>query len=319
MKTSKVIKGISGTLLVNQVVNNDWKSDYQKVDQENDDGIDGIIHIRKKGELTGELIYVQVKTGNGYILETKNRPGIIGILLGEKYISSHKQRWEVLKGAVILIFVDDDGKAYWTDLKSMDSYSQDNKSIIKLCSQNRFGSHSKGHFRKIAGFFPEDRALQTVTLTKKDIEYIRIDKPIKTYSLEFYKKWKDCPNNERENEVLGVVIINRVGWRHISRKSRGFDKIYQSWMLLSAAKKIVKEVGKYYEYRRSTTILENNLGYRINSFYSLRAKVIFPNRQETIVQVVIRGYKLFNTDKNFIEEKNWFYSVYEPRRGINIQ
>lgn len=319
MKTSKVIKGISGNLLVNTIVNNDWRSDWQKIDQENDDGIDGIIHIRKKGELTGEVIYVQIKTGDGYKVETKSRPNTIGIQLNEKYISSHKPRWKILKGAVILIFVDDAGYAYWTDLKSDESYTTENKSIIQVNRQNRFGSHSKGHFKKIAGFFPEDRTLKTLTISKQEIGFIRINEPIKKFASDFYSKWRNSPRAERDNKVLGEIIINRVGWRHISRKSRGYDKTIQSWMLLSVAKKIITEVDKFYEYRKSTIFLENDLGYRINSFYSLRAKVLFPNRQETIVQVVIRGYKNFNKDKNIIEEKNWFYSVYEPRRGINIQ
>lgn len=53
---------------------------FSKIDQENDDGFDGIIYIRSKvdpakpddrrrqyWEGTGGLIHVQIKTGDGYI------------------------------------------------------------------------------------------------------------------------------------------------------------------------------------------------------------------------------------------------------------
>ena len=107
MKTDKQIKGINGNLIVHGIINDYWKSDYQKIDQDNDDGIDGIIHVRRHGELTGEVIYVQIKSGDGYKSITKKRPEYIGINVGADYINEHKQRWNRLVGAVILIFVDD--------------------------------------------------------------------------------------------------------------------------------------------------------------------------------------------------------------------
>lgn len=319
MKSDNIIKGISGNLFVHKVVNDLWKSDWNKFEQENDDGIDGTIHIRKKGEWTGEVIYAQIKAGDGYKVETRNRPGVIGIQLSQNYIESHRLRWEVLKGAVILVFVGDDEKAYWTDLKSENSYTTENKSIILINRQNRFGLHSKGHFKKIAGFFPEDRKLVTIKLKDDDIKFIRIDKPIKNFAREFYREWSKSPTNERTNKLLGEIIINRVGWRHISRKSRGYLNIYHSWMLLCVAKKMIQEVDSVFEFRKSKETDENGEEYQLNSFYSLRAKVIFPNRQESVVQVVVRGYRKYNKDTHLIEQRNWFYSVWEPRRGINIQ
>ena len=38
MKTDKQIKGINGNLIVHGIINDYWKSDYQKIDQDNDDG-----------------------------------------------------------------------------------------------------------------------------------------------------------------------------------------------------------------------------------------------------------------------------------------
>ena len=175
MKTDKQIKGINGNLIVHGIINDYWKSDYQKIDQDNDDGIDGIIHVRRHGELTGEVIYVQIKSGDGYKSITKKRPEYIGINVGADYINEHKQRWNRLVGAVILIFVDDTKKAYWADLKDENSYSVENKSIILIPNKQRFGAHSKGHFRKIGNIFPNDNKLHTIKIERSDLSYLRID------------------------------------------------------------------------------------------------------------------------------------------------
>lgn len=318
MKTDKNITGVTGTLVVHDIVNSYWKSDWQKVDQENDDAIDGIIHIRKNGELTGEVIYAQVKSGDGYKLITQNRPNHIGINVGNGYLESHRPRWNSLRGAVILIFVDNNKEAYWTNLKDNNSYTADNNSIILIPNKQRFGAHSKGHFRKIGDFFPQDRQLLTVRLERSELSYLKIDKPLKETARNFYKDWSNLVTAERTNPGLGVITVNRIGWRHISRSERGFDKIFQSWQLLSAAKKIIQTVDKAYQITKQETTSEDETEYILKDFISLRAKVIFPNRHESVVQVILRRKKIVNRVTNTIEQKVWFYSVYEPRRGIRI-
>jgi len=179
MKPISQIKGNAGLLKVSLLVEEKWKSDFNQVPQENDDGIDGIILIRKKGELTGEVIYTQIKAGSGYKKETKVRDGYIDINVGSEYILRHRPRWKLLPGAVILIFVDDDNKMYWTNLKSDNSYSDKNKSIILVKKSDRFGTHSKGHFKKISGIFPEDRLLKTLILKPNEIKILHINHPLK--------------------------------------------------------------------------------------------------------------------------------------------
>ncbi|WP_448104625.1 DUF4365 domain-containing protein [Pedobacter panaciterrae] len=316
MKTDAQVTGINGHLFVHTLINNDWKSDWHKVDQDNDDALDGIIHIRKNGELTGECIYVQVKSGSGYKVLTDSRPNHIGINVGEKYIIDHTPRWDKLVGAVILIFVDSDKRAYWTDLKSHDSYSTTNKSIILVPKSQRFGAHSKGEFKKLGGHLLQDRDLKSIKLERSDLYYLNISKPVKFTSREFYKQWSNSPVSDRTNKGLGEVIVNRSGWRHISRTNRGFDKIFQSWQLLSAAKEIIKEVDKAYQITKQERPTENIGEFILKDFISLRAKVTFPNRQEGVIQVVLRRKRTTNTLTNKVEQKVWFYSVYEPRNAL---
>lgn len=318
MKTDKNIIGVTGTLVVHDIVNRYWKSDWQKVDQENDDAIDGIIHIRKNGELTGEVIYAQVKSGDGYKLITQNRPNDIGINVTKGYLESHRPRWNSLRGAVILIFVDNNKDAYWTNLKDDNSYTAANNSIILIPNKQRFGAHSKGHFRKIGDFFPQDRQLITVRLERSELGYLKIDIPLKVTARKFYREWGNLNDTERTNPGLGTVTVNRSGWRHISRSERGFDKIFQSWQLLSAAKKIIQTVDKAFQITKQETTSEDDTEYILKDFISLRAKVVFPNRHESVVQVILTRKKIVNKVTSEIEQKVWFYSVYEPRRGIRI-
>ncbi len=319
MKTDKQVTGLRGVLVVNEIVNSFWKSDWQKVDAENDDAIDGIIHIRKDGELTGEVIYAQVKSGNGYKVLTKKRPDVIGINLGADHIERHRPRWNSLRGAVILIFVDDSKKAFWADLKSGESYTPTNGSLILVPKSQRFGSHSKGDFKKIGDFFPQDRHLTVIRLGKPDISYLRIDKPIRDCARQFYKNWANEPALERTNVGLGEVKVNRCGWRHISRKKRGYDKIFQSWQLLSAAKMIIHTVNKAYQITKLVSTDETDHHYILKDFISLRAKIIFPNRHESVVQVILRRKRVINKGDDTKRQKVWFYSVYEPRRGVRLQ
>jgi hypothetical protein len=56
--------------------------------------------------------------------------------------------------------------------------------------------------------------------------------------------------------------------------------------------------------------------YELKDYLSLRAKVIFPNRNQTVIQVVLRRKRTGNRTTGEQNQTIWFYSVYEPRRGI---
>jgi hypothetical protein len=237
MKGKEQYKGTKGNRIVESIVNDYWMSDYQKIPQEDDDAVDGIIHIRKHGELTGEVIYVQIKHGDSHGYITKKRPDYVSVRLGKEYLEKHKPRWMSLTGAVILVFIEDIGKAYWTNLKDEDSYPKDCESIVLIPKRQRFGQHSKGDFRKCANVFPQDNNLLTIKMERSELSYLRIDTPIKDSARQFYKEWSHSSIDDKMNPSLGEIIVNRSGWRHISRSSRGYDKIFQSWQLLSVAKK----------------------------------------------------------------------------------
>ena len=121
---------------------------------------------------------------------------------------------------------------------------------------------------------------------------------------------------DRTNPSLGEIIINRSGWRHISRRSRGYDKIFQSWQLLSIARKMIQIVDKAYQITKHVSTFEDENQYILKDYISLRANIIIPNRNKTVIQVILRRSRTVNKVNRETNQKIWFYSVYEPRRGV---
>jgi hypothetical protein len=294
---------------------------WQPYDHINDNGVDGIIIKRKAGIDTGEIIFTQVKCGNGggYFKKTKNRPRYFGVNVGEDYIKSHRPRWNKLFGPAILIYVDfKTEKAWWADLKEDSSYTSENKSIILVPKQQRFGEHSFGNFKNLKGALHFDPELTKIELGIEDVSYYDFTKtPIKKAAKTFYKKWS--LSNDRTNPVLGQIIVSREGWRHISRKGRKPERIIQSWNLLGAAKRIIQKVDKIYQLRQYKSMRDKLGNYIITDYISLRAHVFFPQRHNSIIQVILIRKRKFSFGDTLLESKIRFLSVYEPMNGNKLR
>lgn len=100
-----------GINAVSRIVEIEWNSGWQEYAAHNDEGIDGIILMRrgtKSPSDTGGIVFVQVKCGgNGYRNDQVQYPDKICLALGQEYIEKHMSRWRGVPGPVILIFVDD--------------------------------------------------------------------------------------------------------------------------------------------------------------------------------------------------------------------
>src|SRR5690606_32717460 len=104
-------KEIIGLTAVRTAVVTEWNCGWQEYDHINDEGIDGII-LMKRGQnrpiATGGIVFVQVKCGgDGYREDQKQHPDHICINLGKAYIDKHRPRWNRAPGPAVLIFVDD--------------------------------------------------------------------------------------------------------------------------------------------------------------------------------------------------------------------
>lgn len=315
-----------GHRVVREIIREKWHSLFQEFDQQNDEGIDGIIHLRIRNTDTGGIVFVQIKCGESYKRITKKRPDYIAVNLGKKYIDLHRERWNKKDQPVILVYVDPSNKkcpkAFWADLKSDLSYTNDNKNIILIPKIQTFNDHSKGDLLNLTGTKSLKKALQIIDMSRQDVSIFNLSDSIKKQARTYYKNWSISDISERTNPVLGEIIINRIGWRHITRTGRKPERIIQSWLLLSAAKKIITTVDGSYRLGRASKkeylqYTDDNSGacFKLNDYIGLRAKVNFPHRDSAIVQVVLRRMRVFSEKKpDILFSRTWFYSVYEKRK-----
>jgi hypothetical protein len=333
MSESRTVTERDAIGVVQRYVEHDWFSRWQEFDARNDDGIDGIVMLRKKAidrTVPGNkpkfmshpirgVLFIQVKGGDGYLKEFQKRPDQIGIQLGEKYIKEHRPRWSALPGPAILVYVDTDNKkqnldAWWTNLKDESSYSNENKQIVLIPKSQKFGPHSKGDMRTLVGpAMQYDENLPIVTLAKEDSSFIRLDQPLKNCARNFYRNWSALSKAERTNPKVGEVLVTRVGWRHLTRLGRSHERIVQSLQLLGAAKRIIQEVGSIGWLGRMEERQLKNGNIQRRELLGIRAKVKFPFRHESVVQVILERRRIYG--QTLLSDQTWFYSVYEARRG----
>ncbi len=324
---SNRVKERIGIHKVAHVVENLWESGWQEYSASNDDAIDGVILMRRgtaRPVDTGGVVYVQVKCGgNGYRKDQQRYPDHIGVALGEKYIEAHRPRWSRVPGPAVLVFVDDVANresppAWWVDLNDTASYSPTNAGMILVPKAQQFSHHSKGDFHRLCGTGAHDRQLSEIVLSRAECVVPKLGKgeSLRNDAWEFFKAWRDDVK-ERTNPVLGEVLVNRVGWKHMTRSDRLPERIVQSWQLLGAAKRMVRQEKRIYTFGRATTKTFADGNTLIEDYLGLRANVSFPHRHESVVQVVLKRNRLICPRPGFQEERQkvWFYSVYELRRG----
>jgi Domain of unknown function (DUF4365) len=325
--TSNRVKERIGINAVSRVVEIDWESGWQEYAAQNDDAIDGAILLRRGSKQpvdTGGIVFVQVKCGgNGYRRDQKQYPDHIGVALGKTYVQAHQPRWRKVPGPAVLIFVDDtlnkaNPPAWWADLKLEESYSPTNGGLLLIPKTQRFGHHSKGAFHRLCRSGPSDRQLEEIKMLRNEILIPRLGKgeSLRDDAWSFYKGWRDdAPSCV--NPVLGRLLVNRVGWKHMTRRDRLPERIVQSWQLLGAAKAMVKSCRNVSNLGHATTHRYEDGNTQVIDYLGLRANVVFPHRHQSIVQVVLRRSRLVAPSHHQLErEKIWFYSVYELRRGV---
>lgn len=334
MSESRTVTERNAIRAVERYVESDWFSRWQEFDARNDDGIDGIVMLRKKRldksntkspdkphftsfPIRG-VLFVQAKGGESYAGKSLKRPDHIEIKLGQKYIEDHRPRWNALHGPAILVYVDtvnlkQNLDAWWTDLKDESSYTADNKQIVLVPKSQKFGPHSKGHMRKLIGSAVQyDDDLPLIEATKADVSYLHLNQPLKTCARNFYRDWSSLPVKERSNPVLGEIQVTRVGWRHITRAGRRQERIIQSLQLLGVAKRITNEVKNIGWLGRMEDLPLTNGTIQRRELLGIRAKVRFPFRHESVVQIILERKRTYG--QNLIADRTWFYSVYEVRR-----
>gem|GEM_PF-2873829 len=311
--------GAAGVSLVAAEVQRRLKSDWQDIDAQNDDAIDGVIFLRHRNKFFGRLLFVQVKSGRSFKVDYQERnKDFIGVNVGAEYIASHRPRWAALPGPVILVYVDDpeasSPKIYWQDLKKDASYSTTNKSVVLVPRGQTFGSEAKGAFRRLTGSVPDQLPLTRIDLSqlRSALATPRFDQKI---ARAFYRRWSQ--SNDRTHPELGLVEVTNLGWRHMTRKGRRPENILNAFMLLEAAQEMVVQ-GAAWRQLGNAKMRERSQTVDIVDMLGLRAEVVFRHRAPGPVQVILRRTRAINRATGVLVCSNIrFMSVHELRRGAS--
>jgi len=301
---------------VQNIVQVAWRSGWQTIAPENDDAIDGILFFRKGGHDTGQVIYVQVKAGPSYYKEWQGSPNVLGVALGQKHIEAHRSRWNKLPGPVILVYVLARPKkklrAWWTDLRSEDSYSASNRQVVLLQRSNTFGVHSKGHL--IALTRPTTLDLPILVAERRHINLCPLGHDFKRAARSYYADWGRTGPAERTHPRLGTIEVSRVGWRHITRAGHRPERIIHSLHLLGIAREMATTDGAIIPIGRAKSHTNADGSREIVDYLAQRANVTFPHRGPAVVQMVLRRKRSFDT-MGRVSSRLWFYSIYELSRS----
>jgi hypothetical protein len=311
-----------GIRYVQQIVREEWLCRWQELEARNDDAIDGLIFYKKKGKVT-DTIYTQVKSGKGYKVISGNFPNHICINLGKTYIEKHKQRWLSYPGPVILIYVDTSIPkkpiGWWADLKNVKSYTDSATSYILVPNEQLFDIRAKKPIFRLTAHRHQESILPNINVDNKILSNITLSqKSLKETGFEYYKKLSGENLTPACKEFVSGVRFTRIGWRHITRKTRSLTRIVQSLLILPVAKKILEEVDTYQivDYFNEEDEEKNIIHYQT---LLLRARVSFSYRYPAIINLILRRKIKVNPDNNEpIESSVWFYSIYESRRGRDL-
>lgn len=323
---SNLVKSRIGINKVSTVVENLWECGWQEYGAQNDDAFDGVIIMKrgtKKPTATGGMVFIQVKCGSdGYKKEQQQYPNHIGVALGPAYIEKHATRWAKSPGPAILVFVDDEHSkenpaAYWADLQLEASFSPTNRGLILVPRTNRFAHHTKGDFHRLCGSAPSDLGIEELVLRRGDgfIPHVGTKSSLRQDAWEYYKAWKDSPDVD-VNPALGPILVNRLGWDHMVRAGRRPERIVQSWLLLGAARTMIGQCERFWTLGNARSKSHQDGNTEVVDYLGLRAKVRFPHRDQSVVQVVLKRSRLVDASTfHEVRQKIWLYSVYELRRG----
>jgi hypothetical protein len=310
-------KGAAGRDLVAYQVRSQLMSDWQNIDAENDDSVDGAVFLRYRGAFLGRMLFVQVKSGPSFKVSYKQKKfsGKIGVKLGTDYIKEHRPRWNSLPGPVILAYVestnDRSSKIYWQDLKSDASYSLTNQGVILVPMCQTFGSEAKGALRRLTGSVPDDAPLKQIDMTKAQS---LLAQPIleRKMARTFYAQW--AQSAERFHPEVGEIEVTNAGWCHITRRSRRPENVHNSFTLLEAARQMIIQ-GAGWRQLGGAKIRTRAQTTDIVDALSLRANVTFRHRAPSVVQVILRRIRVICKSTGKIRSRIYFYSVHELRRG----
>ncbi|MDU2663477.1 MAG: DUF4365 domain-containing protein [Clostridium perfringens] len=209
----KIKQGKLGVNYVTDIVDR-CECYFNKIEQENDIGIDAIIEFTDDSIPTGKCIAVQIKTGESYVNRRKKECIIP--------IKSHYEYWKNYCMPVYgIVYILEDNIAYWVDIKQ---YLNENKRIIesgdlniikfKMSSINKFDIDSFNKYFKcfVKNKLPEISYEESCNLLESknvDEVYIAINSLAKRYANknETWDKLIDIFKTTSDISLISEIIF----------------------------------------------------------------------------------------------------------------
>lgn len=209
----KIKKGKLGVNYVTDIVDR-CDCYFNKIEQENDIGIDAIIEFTDNTIPTGECIAVQIKAGESYVNRRRNECIIP--------IENHYEYWKNYCMPVYgIVYILNDNIAYWVDIKR---YLNKNKTYIesgelniikfKMKSINKFDIESFNKYFKcdVKNTLPEisyEEASKLIASENIDEIYIGINSLAKSYAgkKETWDKLIDMFRKTTDYDMLNEIVF----------------------------------------------------------------------------------------------------------------
>ena len=292
-------RGQVGVNIVEGIILNDWKSRWQPIDAHNDDGIDGLIFIEAGGEMTGQVVFAQVKC---YSRAKLNKKGQFPLAVGIEKLEKNLQRWRRLVGAAIVIYVDHvTRKSFWVNVRDSGAVIG---SQVFVPQDQPFDAAARSTVARLCGNIHRDVLAPQIDTAAEDFPHIRSKDHIQRTARALYQELRSDP--VRLGNSGPIVRFDREGWRHITRPQRPELTRYQSFILLGTVRKILECSSQdALKTHHSASLLSKQ-------FVTVRAAVTFPFRQTAIVKVILE------ITRHAEEDQYRFHTVYEPRRRRNV-
>ncbi|MEO0748836.1 MAG: DUF4365 domain-containing protein, partial [Pseudomonadota bacterium] len=264
-----------------------------------------LIFLEEGGELSGQIIFAQVKC----IKAKKGKDGNFRIPISKKKLSRNLHAWRKVVGAAIVVLVDPDSlTARWVDIKP--SHSSTPGQIL-VPEWQFFSGSAKQLISALCGTLHQDLQAQKVHTFADDFTHLRSAEHIQPASRKMYISLDRSPIFLGGGEEH--VHFDREGWRHITRPARSCLSRYQSFVLLGTVRKIIETC--------ETPLAELPTSFSKTGncyFFQIDSMVTFPFRQTGLVRLILRKSA---TDLNG-SSKLKFWTIYEPRRkqnGLGVQ
>lgn len=303
LKTQR--QGQLGVNTVEKVVLASWSARWQPLEAHNDDAVDGLIFLEDGGELSGQIVFAQVKCAKA----NRRRDGMLAIPIATDQLARNLAAWRKVVGAAVVILVNpDDLTPRWVNIKLEEATTSGQ---ILVPEDQIFDCHAKKEISRLCGTLHQDLQAQKIHTFSEDFLHLRSKKHVQQTSRDLYKELENariCLGGSDQR-----IRFDRDGWRHITRPNRSQLSRYQSFVLLGAARKIIENCSKPQE-----NLFTGFTDDKKFAHFQIDSMVSFPFRQTGLVRLVLRK----STCEPTSEQKLKFWTIYEPRRkhdGLGVQ